>query len=84
MCVLYCELDWDKTGALRPRGGRARDFVNLQQQKKSCIPRARRPLAGLTVYPPQIQIRDVAIPLARRDHRKSKFGLRHAIKLNNL
>jgi hypothetical protein len=26
--------------------------------------------------------RDVAAPSSRRDHRKSKFGLRHAIKLN--
>ena len=34
--------------------------------------------AGLTVYPP---FRDVASPLARRDHRKSKFGLRHTVKL---
>ena len=49
--------------------------------KKSCIARARRGRARLTVYPPRIQIRDVAISIARRDHRKSKFGLRHAIKL---
>ena len=27
-------------------------------------------------------LEDVAAPLARRDHRKSKFGLRHDIKLN--
>jgi hypothetical protein len=27
---------------------------------------------------------DVAIPLARRDHRKSKFGVHHAIKRNDL
>ena len=49
-----------------------------------CIARtrdARGALAGLTVYLP---IRDVASPLARRDHRKSKFGLRHGIKLNSL
>ena len=28
--------------------------------------------------------RDIASPLARRDHRKSKFGLRHGIKLIEL
>jgi len=27
--------------------------------------------------------RDIAAPIARPDHRKSKFGLRHAIKLIN-
>ena len=27
---------------------------------------------------------DIAAPLARRDHRKSKFGLRHDIELNYL
>jgi hypothetical protein len=41
--------------------------------------RARRACPGSTVYPPWIQIRrDVVTPLARWDHRKSKFGLCHA------
>jgi hypothetical protein len=45
--------------------------------KKSCIARARRGRAGLTVYPPKIQIRDVSLSIARWDHRKSKLGLLH-------
>ena len=48
-------------------------------KKNSCFARAPRGRAGLTVYPPRIQIRDVAASIARPDHRKSKFGLRHAI-----
>jgi hypothetical protein len=28
---LYCKLDREKTGASRPRGGRARDFVNFRE-----------------------------------------------------
>ena len=51
-------------------------------EKNSCIARPRRGRAGLTVYPPRIQITDVAMSIARPDHRKSKFGLRHAIKLD--
>ena len=79
----YCKLDRDKTGASGPRGGCARDFVDFRKNNL-CIAHARCGRAGLTVYPPRIQIRDVAAPLARRDHRKSEFGLRHAIKLNQL
>jgi hypothetical protein len=52
--------------------------------KKSCIARPRRGRAGLTVYPPMIQIRDVAPASYQWCDRKSKFGLRHAIKLNML
>jgi hypothetical protein len=43
-----------------PRGGRARDFVNFRK-KISCIARARRAPAGLTVYPPWIQIAELAL-----------------------
>ena len=35
-----------------------------------------------TVELGRTKLGDVATPLARRDHRKSKFGLRHDIKLN--
>jgi hypothetical protein len=45
-------------------------------KKNSCIARARRGRACLTVYPPRIQIADVATPRTQPDHRKSKFGLR--------
>jgi hypothetical protein len=38
----------------------ARDFVNFRE-KKSCIARALRGRARLTVYPPWIQIRDVEL-----------------------
>ena len=38
----------------------------------------------LTVYPPRIQIADVAISSSQSCDRKSKFGLRHAINLNQL
>ena len=83
-CVraLYCRVDRDKTGASGPRGGCARDFVNFR--KKIHASRARRGRAGLTVYPPRVQIRDVASSIARPDHRKSKFKLRHDIKLIEL
>jgi hypothetical protein len=57
--VHYCRVDRDKTGASGPRGECARDFVNFRE-KNLCIARARRCRAGLTVYPPRIQIRDVA------------------------
>jgi hypothetical protein len=54
-------------------------------KKISRIARAWRAHAGLTVYPPWIHIADFAIFLARRDHRKSKFGLRiYDIKLIEL
>jgi hypothetical protein len=46
--------------------------------------RPRRARAGLTVNPPWIQITDGAMSLARRDQRKSKFGLRQGIKLIEL
>jgi hypothetical protein len=76
----YCRVDRKGTGASCPRGGSARDFVNFRK-KISCIARARRGRAGLTVYPPWIQIRDVAATSSQSCDRKSKFGLRHAIKL---
>ena len=80
--IEYCRVDRHRTGASRPRGGSAgfRKFSG----EKSCIVRTWRARAGLTVYPPRIQIADVAASLARRDHRKSKFGLRHRIKLIEL
>ena len=43
--------------------------------------RARRARAGLTVYPPWIQIIDVFAASSQSCDRKSKFGLRHGIKL---
>jgi hypothetical protein len=78
----YCRVDREGTGAPHPRGVIARDFV-IFRGKISCIARARHARAGLTVYPPWIQIRDVAAPSSRSGScdRKSKFGLRHAIKL---
>ena len=79
--VTYCRVDRNGTGALRPRGSRARDFINFRGGNPY-IACAGRASAGLTVYPPWIQIRDVAASLARRDHRKSKFGLRHDMKLH--
>ena len=51
-------------------------------EKNSCIARARRGRARLTVYPPRIQIAEIAAPSSQSCDRKSKFGLRHAIKLN--
>ena len=53
-------------------------------EKKLCITRARRAREGLTVYPPWIQIADVADASSQSCDRKSKFGLCHAIKLNYL
>jgi hypothetical protein len=43
--------------------------------------RARRARAGLTVYPPWIKIIDVFDTSSQSCDRKSKFGLRHGIKL---
>ena len=79
-CLSYCILDRYKTGASGPRGGRARDFVNFRE--KNYASRARRGRAGLTVYPPRIQIAEIAARIAGPDHRKSKFGLCHDIKLS--
>ena len=59
----YCILDRYGTGASGPRGGCARDFVNFR--KKIHASRARRGRARLTVYPPRIQIRDVARSIFR-------------------
>jgi hypothetical protein len=59
------------------RAARARDFVNFLH---ACSSRGA-PRAGLPVYPP---LGDVAPSRSRRDHRKSKFDLRHAIKLIEL
>jgi hypothetical protein len=82
VCV-YCKLDRDGTGASNPRSGCARDFVNFRK-KNSCIARARCGRAGLTVNPPRIQMGDVAAARTHSCDRNSKFGLRHAIKLNYL
>ena len=67
------------------RAAPTRDFV-IFLGGNSCIARAPRAHVGLTVYSPWIQIPDVAIAIsiARRDHRKSKFGLRQAIELIEL
>jgi hypothetical protein len=65
------------------RAAVARDLVNFRK-KKFMHRRARRARAGLTVYPPWIQIRDVAAARAQSYDRKSKFGLRHGIKLIEL
>jgi hypothetical protein len=46
-----------------------------------CMARTRRAGTGLTFYPP---FREVVTASARRDHRKSKFGLRYHIKLIEL
>ena len=46
--------------------------------------RARRARAGLTVYPPWIQIIDVFAASSQSCDRKSKFGLRHGINLGQL
>ena len=46
--------------------------------------RARRARAGLTVYPLWIQIIDVFAASSQSCDRKSKFGLRHGIKLSLL
>jgi hypothetical protein len=42
---IYCRIDWKGTGASRPRGGRARDFVNFRGKIRAS--RARRGRAGL-------------------------------------
>ena len=78
----YCKLDRDKTGASGPHSGCARDFVNFSE--KNYALRARGARVGLAVYPPWIQIRDVAATSSQSCDRKSKFGLRHRIKLNEL
>ena len=46
--------------------------------------RARRARARLTVYPPWIQIIDVFAASSQSCDRKSKIGLRHAIKFDLL
>jgi hypothetical protein len=43
----------------RPRSVRARDFVNFRK-KNSCIARARRARAGLTVHPPSRTLEPLA------------------------
>jgi hypothetical protein len=45
-----------RRGSQRSRAG----FRKFSKEKKSCIARTRRASAGLTVYPPWIQIGDVA------------------------
>ena len=73
------ERNWRIRPARRFRAG-FRKF----SKKNSCIARARRGHAGLTVYPPMIQIADVVIDSSQSCDRKSKFGLRHGIKLTEL
>ena len=80
---MYCRVDRNGTGASDPRGGFARDFVNFRK-KKNHAARARRGRARETVYPPRIRFRDVAAAGSQSCDRKSKFGLRHDIKLNEL
>ena len=67
---------------MSPHHARAWDFVNVR--KKIHASHARRARGSLTVHPPWIQIRDVSAARSRSCDRKSKFGLRHAIKLNQL
>ena len=59
-------------------------FRKFSRKKIMHRARARRARAGLTVYPPWIQIADVAATSSQSCDRKSKFGLRHRIKLNEL
>jgi hypothetical protein len=58
MCV-YCTYDRQKINAWRARGGRARVSVNFRKFS-SCIARARRACAGLTVYPPSRTLEPLA------------------------
>ena len=79
--VYTVELSGKKLAHSVPRGLNARDFVSFRGKK--FMYRARRVPARVSHFtlqsPPR---RDVTISLAHRDHRKSKFGLRHGIKLN--
>mgnify|MGYP005646991453 CR=1 FL=1 len=59
-------------------------FRKFSRKKIMHRARARRTHVGLTVYPPWIRIPDVAMPGSQSCDRKSKFGLRHAIKLIEL
>ena len=52
------------------------EFCNFSREL--CIARTGRTHAGWTVYPPWIQIADIAIAGSQSCDRKSKFGLRHA------
>ena len=73
--ALYCKLDRNETGASDPCGGCARDFVNFR--KKFHASRALGAVARVRQFThPGV---DVAVSLARRYHRKSKFGLRRGI-----
>ena len=40
---VYCKLDWDGTGALGTRSGRARDFVNFRKKIHASRARAAWP-----------------------------------------
>ena len=40
----YCKLDWEETGAWRPRDARARDFVNFRRKKIMHRAHVARPL----------------------------------------
>ena len=64
---MYCTVDRKGTGALCPRDGRARDFVNFRENIYAS--RARRGRAVLEGPRPDLTMTG----------RKSKFGLRHDI-----
>jgi hypothetical protein len=66
---MYCTVDRKGTGALYPRDGRARDFVNFRENIYAS--RARRGRAVLKGPRPDLTMTG----------RKSKFGLRHDINL---
>jgi hypothetical protein len=51
---------------------------------RKCIARAARPLGFDSLPPAWIQIADVSAASSQSCDRKSKFGLRHAIKHNEL
>jgi hypothetical protein len=74
------ERNWRIKPAWRSRAG----FRKFSKKKNSCIARARRGRTRLTVYPPWIQIADVSAATSQSYDRKSKFRLRHAIKLSQL
>ena len=68
--------DWRIAPARRSRAG----FRKFSKKFHASRARAARP-RGFTSLPDRIQIRDVAPARTQSCDRKSKFGLRHAIKL---
>ena len=53
-----CTYDWQKISAWRAQGARARVSVNFRKFSP-CVARARRALAGLTLYSPSRRVSDV-------------------------